>query len=73
MSKDKHHNFQEEQLYFNKSNVSRQSGQSHLSRLHDKSDRYKQDKTDKNKEDARMKISGDKNSDKQTRMNRDWK
>ena len=71
MSKDKHHNFQEEQLYFNKSNVSRQSGQSHLSRLHDKSDRYKQDKTDKNKEDARMKISGDKNSDKQTRINRD--
>ena len=71
MSKDKHHNFQGEQFYFNKSNLSRQSGQSHLSRLHDKSDRYKQDKTDKNKEDARMKISGDENSDKQTRINRD--
>ena len=71
MSKDKYHNFQEEQFYFNKSNVSRQSEQSHLSGLHDKSDRYKQDKTDKNKEDARMKISGDKNSDKQTRINRD--
>jgi hypothetical protein len=37
MSKDKHHDFQEEQFYLNKSNVSRQSGQSHLSRLHDKS------------------------------------
>jgi hypothetical protein len=37
MSKDKHHNFQEEQFYFNKSNVSIQSEQSHLSRLHDRS------------------------------------
>jgi uncharacterized protein (TIGR02271 family) len=71
MSKDKHHNFQEEQFYFNKSNVSRQSGQSDPSRLHNKSDRYKQDKTDKNKEDARIKISGDENSAKQTRINRD--
>jgi uncharacterized protein (TIGR02271 family) len=71
MSKDKHHNFQEEQFYFNKSNVSRQSGQSDPSRLHNKSDRYKQGKTDKNKEDARIKISGDENSAKQTRINRD--
>jgi uncharacterized protein (TIGR02271 family) len=71
MSKDKHHNFQEEQFYFNKSNVSRQSGQSHPSRLRNKSDRYKQGKTDKNKEDARIKISGDENSAKQTRINRD--
>jgi uncharacterized protein (TIGR02271 family) len=71
MSKDKHHNFQEEQVYFNKSNVSRQFGQSHPSRLHNKSDRYKQGKTDKNKEDARIKISGDENSAKQTRINRD--
>jgi uncharacterized protein (TIGR02271 family) len=71
MSKDKHHNFQEEQFYFNKSNVSRESGQSDPSRLHNKSDRYKQDKTDKNKEDARIKISGDENSAKQTRINRD--
>jgi hypothetical protein len=39
MSKDKHHNFQEEQFYFNESNVSRQSGQSDPSRLHKKSDR----------------------------------
>ena len=37
MSRDKHYNFQEEKFYFNKSDVSRQSGQSHLSRLHDKS------------------------------------
>ena len=37
MSKDKHHDFQEEQFYLNKSNVIRQSGQSHLSRPHDKS------------------------------------
>jgi uncharacterized protein (TIGR02271 family) len=71
MSKDKHHNFQEEQFYFNESNVSRQSGQSDPSRLHNKSDRYKQGKTDKNKEDARTKISGDENSAKQTRINRD--
>jgi uncharacterized protein (TIGR02271 family) len=71
MSKDKHHNFQEIQFYFNKSNVSRQSGQSHPSRLRNKSDRYKQGKTDKNKEDARIKISGDENSAKQTRINRD--
>jgi uncharacterized protein (TIGR02271 family) len=71
MSKDKHHNFQEEQFYFNKSNVSRESGQSDPSRLHNKSDRYKQDKTNKNKEDARIKISGDENSAKQTRINRD--
>ena len=71
MSKDKHHNFQEEQFYFNKSNISRQSGQSHPSRLHNKSDRYKQDKTDKNKEDARIEMSGDENSAKQTRINRD--
>jgi uncharacterized protein (TIGR02271 family) len=71
MSKDKHHNFQEERFYFNKSNVSRHSGQSDPSRLHNKSDRYKQDKTDKNKEDARIKISGDENSAKQTRINRD--
>ncbi len=71
MSRDKHYNFQEEQFYFNKSDVSRQSGQSHLSRLHDKSDKYKQDKTDKNKEDAHVKISGDENSAKYTRINRD--
>jgi uncharacterized protein (TIGR02271 family) len=71
MSKDKHHNFQEIQFYFNKSNVGRQSGQSHPSRLRNKSDRYKQGKTDKNKEDARIKISGDENSAKQTRINRD--
>ena len=71
MSRDKHYNFQEEQFYFNKSDVSRQSGQSHLSRLHDKSDKYKQDKTDKNKEDAHVKISGDENSAKYTRVNRD--
>ncbi len=71
MSRDKHYNFQEEQFYFNKSDVSRQSGQSHLSRLHDKLDRYKQDKTDKNKEDAHVKISVDENSAKRTRTNRD--
>jgi uncharacterized protein (TIGR02271 family) len=71
MSKDKHYNFQEEQFYFNKSDVSRQSGQSHLSRLHDKLDKYKQDKTNKNKEDAHVKISGDENSAKHTRINRD--
>ena len=71
MSRGKHYNFQEEQFYFNKSDVSRQSGQSHLSRLHDKSDKYKQDKTDKNKEDAHVKISGDENSAKYTRINRD--
>jgi uncharacterized protein (TIGR02271 family) len=71
MSRDKHYNFQEEQFYFNKSDVNRQSGQSHLSRLHDKLDRYKQDKSDKNKEDAHVKISGDENSAKRTRINRD--
>jgi hypothetical protein len=37
MSKDKHHNFQEEQFNFNKSNISIPSEQSHLSRLHDRS------------------------------------
>lgn len=71
MSRDKHYNFQEEQFYFNKFDVSRQAGQSHLSRLHDKLDRYKQDKTNKNKEDAHVKISVDKNSAKRTRTNRD--
>ncbi len=71
MSRDKHYDFQEDQLYFNKSDVSRQSGQSHLSRLHDKVDRYKQDKTDKNKEDAHVKISVDENSANHTRTNRD--
>jgi uncharacterized protein (TIGR02271 family) len=71
MSRDKHYNFQEEQFYFYKSDVTRQSGQSHLSRLHDKLDKYKQDKTHKNKEDAHVKISGDGNSAKGTRINRD--
>ncbi len=71
MSRDKHYDFQEDQLYYNKSDVSRQSGQSHLSRLHDKVDRYKQDKTDKNKEDAHVKISVDENSANHTRTNRD--
>ena len=71
MSRDKHYNFQEEQFYFYKSDVTRQSRQSHLSRLHDKLDKYKQDKTHKNKEDAHVKISGDGNSANRTRINRD--
>jgi uncharacterized protein (TIGR02271 family) len=60
---DKYHNFQEEQLFLNESNGSRQSQQNHISAIDDKGD--------KTKENTRLKIPDDENSSNERRINRE--
>jgi uncharacterized protein (TIGR02271 family) len=59
---NKYHNFQEEELFLNKAAEGTRSQENHLSGL--------DDKTDKTKENPRLKISGDEHSSNEMRINR---